>query len=134
VSERHTTYKGQEVDLLPYLSRNKDEFVLKPNDEYGGKGIVLGWEADQSQWEVALQTALAEPFIVQQRIRVPSEPFPSLVEGRVQVYNRLIDTNPYIWYGEYVSGCLTRLSTVELLNVTAGGGSAVPTFIVEKRS
>jgi hypothetical protein len=134
VTERYTSYKGQEIDLLPYLSHNKDEFVLKPNDEYGGKGIVLGWETEQSQWEAALRTALVEPYIVQQRITVPSEPYPSLVEGRVQVYDRLIDTNPYIWYGDYVSGCLTRLSTAELLNVTAGGGSVVPTFVVERRS
>jgi hypothetical protein len=133
VVERQTFYRGQKIDLLPYLSRNKDEFVLKPNDEYGGKGIVLGWETGQSQWEAALQTALSEPYIVQQRVHVPSEPYPSLVEGQVQIYNRWIDTNPYIWYGDYVSSCLTRLSTVELLNVTAGGGSAVPTFVVEGR-
>jgi hypothetical protein len=134
VIERRTSYKGQQIDLLPYVSDNKDEFVLKPNDEYGGKGIVLGWETGQSQWEAAIQTALTEPFIVQQRVPVPSEPYPSLVEGQVQVYNRLIDTNPFIWYGDYVSGCLTRLSTAELLNVTAGGGSAVPTFVVERRN
>jgi hypothetical protein len=134
VTERYTSYKGQEIDLLPYLSRNKDVFVLKPNDEYGGKGIILGWETEQSQWESDLRTALAEPYIVQQRIPVPTEPYPSLVEGRVQIYDRWIDTNPYIWYGEFVSGCLTRLSTEELLNVTAGGGSAVPTFVVGRRN
>jgi hypothetical protein len=30
-----------------------------------------------------------------------------------------------------VSGCLTRLSSSALLNVTAGAGSVVPTYIVE---
>jgi hypothetical protein len=70
---------------------------------------------------------------VQQRIKIPSEPYPSLVEGHIQIFDRMIDTNPYIWYGDYVYGCLTRLSTVELLNVTAGGGSVVPTFLIEKR-
>jgi uncharacterized circularly permuted ATP-grasp superfamily protein len=134
VAERHTSFDGKQVDLLPFLSSRKDEFVLKPNDEYGGKGIVLGWETEQSEWEAALKIALAEPYIVQQRVRIPSEPYPSLVEGRVQIYNRLTDTNPFIWYGDYVSGCLTRLSTVELLNVTAGGGSVVPTFVIERRS
>jgi uncharacterized circularly permuted ATP-grasp superfamily protein len=133
VAERRTSFQGQQVDLLPFLSDHKDEFVLKPNDEYGGKGILLGWETGQSEWEAALKSALTEPYIVQQRVRIPSEPYPSLVEGRVQIYDRLIDTNPYIWYGDYVSGCLTRLSTVELLNVTAGGGSVVPTFVVELR-
>jgi hypothetical protein len=133
VAERQTYLKGQVIDLLPYLNRNKDEFVIKPNDEYGGKGIVLGWETGSSEWEAALRMALDEPYIVQQRVPIPAEPYPSLVEGRVQILDRWIDTNPYIWYGEYVSSCLTRLSTAELLNVTAGGGSAVPTFIVERR-
>jgi len=66
-------------------------------------------------------------------VPIPTEPYPSLVEGCVKIYDRMIDTNPYIWYGDYISGCLTRLSTVELLNVTAGGGSVVPTFVVELR-
>jgi hypothetical protein len=29
---------------------------------------------------------------------------------------------------------LCRLSTAALLNVTAGGGSTVPTFVIEKRN
>jgi hypothetical protein len=32
-----------------------------------------------------------------------------------------------------MDGYLTRLSTAALLNVTAGGGSTVPTFMIEKR-
>jgi hypothetical protein len=133
LQERHTLFHGQEIDLLPYVSAHKDEFVLKPNDEYGGKGVILGWEANQRDWEQALSNALETPHIVQERICIPSEPYPSLVEDQVQIYDRLIDTNPYIWDGEYASGCLTRLSTVELLNVTAGGGSMVPTFLIERR-
>ncbi|HLE30640.1 MAG TPA: circularly permuted type 2 ATP-grasp protein [Anaerolineales bacterium] len=132
-AERRTRYEGREVDLIPFLSQHKDDFVLKPNDEYGGKGIVLGWEASQSDWEAALKTALAEPYIVQKRVNLPSEPYPSLIEGNVKIFDRMLDTNPYIWYGDYVSCCLTRLSTAALLNVTAGGGSTVPTFVVEKR-
>ena len=134
VQERHTYFAGQQIDLIPHLADHKDEFVIKPNDEYGGKGIVLGWETDQATWDAAIKIALAEPSIVQQRICLPNEPYPSLVEGKVQIYDRLTDTNPYIWEGNYVSGCLTRLSTVALLNVTAGGGSVVPTFVIQERS
>ena len=131
--ERRTMVEGQKIDLLPFLADHKDDFVLKPNDEYGGKGIVLGWEVGQSEWDEALRARLAEPTIVQRRVALPTEPHPSLVDGRVQIIDRMLDTNPYIWYGAYVSGCLTRLSTAALLNVTAGGGSTVPTFVVEKR-
>ena len=133
LAERHTAYQGRRIDLLPFLADHKDDFVLKPNDEYGGKGIVLGWEAGQGEWADALKARLDEPTIVQRRVRLPSEPYPSLVDGRVHLIDRMLDTNPYIWYGHYVSGCLTRLSTAALLNVTAGGGSTVPTFVIERR-
>jgi hypothetical protein len=70
---------------------------------------------------------------VQERVSLPSEPYPSVVDGRLVVADRMLDTAPYVVYGQYVDGCLTRLSTAALLNVTAGGGSSVPTMLVEKR-
>jgi uncharacterized circularly permuted ATP-grasp superfamily protein len=133
LAERHTVYNEERIDLLPFLVKNKDEFVLKPNDEYGGKGVVLGWEVEAHEWETHLKSALTEPSIVQKRVPLPKIPYASWVDHKVEVYERMIDTNPFIWYGGYVEGCLTRLSTAALLNVTAGGGSTVPTFIVEKR-
>lgn len=133
VEDRKITYQGKQVDLLPFLVKNKDDYVIKPNDEYGGKGVVLGWEADSTEWETALKTALDEPSIVQKKVPLPKFPYASWVDDHVEIYDRMIDTNPYIWYGSYVDGCLTRLSTEALLNVTAGGGSTVPTFVVDKR-
>jgi uncharacterized circularly permuted ATP-grasp superfamily protein len=133
IEDRRTTYHGASVDLVSFIAEHKDELVLKPNDEYGGKGIVLGWETDDGAWANALRTALREPYIVQERVSLPSEPYPSVVEGRLVVADRMLDTAPYVVYGQYVDGCLTRLSTAALLNVTAGGGSSVPTLLVEKR-
>lgn len=133
VEERHTFHNSQPVDLIPYILRYKDNFVLKPIDEYGGKGIILGWLVDDTTWEQAVQTAIKEYFIVQERVEIPWEPYPSVIDGRVQVSNRMLDTAPFAFYGEYMDGCLTRLGTDPLLNVTAGGGSSVPTFVVQKR-
>jgi glutathionylspermidine synthase len=133
VEERHTTHEGADIDLLPFIADHKDQFVLKPNDEYGGKGIVLGWEVDDSAWQAAIRLALAEPHIVQQRIPLPKEDYPSLVDGKVMFIERMVDTAPYVAYGDHVDGVLSRLGTASLLNVTAGGGSQTPTFIAEKR-
>ena len=133
LEERQTVYEGKPVDLLPFLAKNKDQFVIKPNDEYGGKGVVLGWDVRLDEWEAALKAALIEPSIVQERVALPKIPYASWVNGSVEIYDRMIDTNPFIWYGNYVDGCLTRLSTVPLLNVTAGGGSTVPSFVVIPR-
>ena len=133
VEERRTEHGGRTVDLLDFAARHRERLVLKPNDEYGGKGIVLGWEADQATWESTLRTALSEPYIVQERVALPVEPYPSWADGRLHVLDRMLDTAPYASYGRFVDGCLTRLSTAALLNVTAGGGSTVPTLIAEPR-
>lgn len=133
LEERTTMYNGETIDLMPFLAQNKDEFVVKPNDEYGGKGVVLGWTVSQSEWEKILQERLQEPSIAQKRVVLPEEPFPSFVDDTVQIYDRMLDTDPYLWYGDYMSGSLCRLSTAALLNVTAGGGSTVPTFVIERR-
>lgn len=121
------------IDLVPFINEHKDRLVLKPNDDYGGKGIVLGWTVDQSTWEKAVQTALAHPYIAQERVNLPKEPFPGWIDGKLHVIDRMVDTDPFIVHGEYMEGSLCRISTADLLNVTAGGGSTVPTFLVEKR-
>jgi hypothetical protein len=133
VEERHALYHGQTIDLVPFILEHRENLVLKPNDEYGGKGIILGWETDPAGWVQAIQTALTEPYIVQERVEIPSEPYPSIIDGRVEFIDRMLDTNPFVFYGDYVDGCLSRLSTQALLNVSAGSGSAVATFVVEKR-
>jgi uncharacterized circularly permuted ATP-grasp superfamily protein len=133
VEERKTLYRDLPVDLIPFILKYQERFVLKPNDDYGGRGIVLGWQTNTSGWEQAVSEALKSPYVVQERVPIPEEPYPSMVEDRLQIYDRLLDTAPFVFYGDYVDGCLTRLSNDPLLNVSAGGGSSVPTFVVEER-
>ena len=134
VEHRTTTWRGAAVDLVRLILDLREWLVLKPNDDYGGKGITLGWTVDNSTWESAVTAALASPHIVQERVEVPSESYPSWVDGRVEIVDRQYDTAPFVTNGEYMEGLLTRLSTAVLLNVTAGGGSTVPTFLVRPRS
>ncbi len=65
---------------------------------------------------------------------MPTEPYPSVVDGTLHLVDRMLDTAPFVLDGTAVDGCLTRLSTAALLNVTAGGGSTVPCFVVEQRA
>jgi uncharacterized circularly permuted ATP-grasp superfamily protein len=133
VEERRTVHHGDDVDLVAHVQRNRERFVLKPNDDYGGAGIVLGWTVDDAEWEQALARALAAPYIVQERVPIPYEPYPSMDGDRLAIAERMIDTAPFVSYGTHADGVLTRLSTAALLNVTAGGGSTVPAFVVEPR-
>lgn len=133
ISERKTKYDGREVDLLPFITENRERFVLKPNDEYGGKGVVIGWEASSEEWNETLQSALTNSYVVQERVTVIYKDFPAYIDGKLDISPRFVDANPYVFDGHTVHGCLTRLSSVALLNVTAGGGSVVPTYLLKKR-
>lgn len=133
ISDRKTLYHGREVDLVPFVAEHRDRFVLKPNDEYGGKGVVIGWEVSAEEWNATLQTALTNSYVVQERVMVIYKEFPAYIEGKLNISQRFVDANPYVFDGHTVHGCLTRLSSVALLNVTAGGGSVVPTFLLQKR-
>lgn len=133
VSDRKTEFQGREVDLLEFLSENRERFVLKPNDEYGGKGVTLGWESSQEVWDEALMHALSSPFVAQHRVEPITRLFPAWIDGHLDISPRYVDADPYVFYGRTVYGCLTRLSSVSLLNVTAGGGSVVPMFLLERR-
>src|SRR5262249_2576505 len=44
VEEGRVTRDGESIDLVPHLRRQRERFVIKPNDEYGGTGVTLGWE------------------------------------------------------------------------------------------
>jgi uncharacterized circularly permuted ATP-grasp superfamily protein len=128
VREGHTTYGGKVIDLTEFVMRNRERLVLKPNDEYGGKGVILGWTIDQHEWEQSFLAALASSYVVQERVDVPRYPFPVLLGG-VHFLDLSIDHNPYLFWGA-VAGCLARVSSSALLNVTAGAGSVVPTYVI----
>ena len=125
-----TTYDGREIDLVPFILAEQERLLLKPNDDYGGKGITIGWETSADDWRRAVDAACASPFVVQERVHIAYEDYPSVHDGQLRIGGRLVDTDPYL-FGTTVDGCLTRLSTVTLLNVTAGGGSTVPTLLIE---
>lgn len=134
LTERRTLHAGQDVDLIPFVLRSRERMVLKPNDEYGGAGVVLGWERDDAGWQRAVQAAIEDGSIVQERIELPTLPYPSLANGELVYGQRIADTAPFAFDGAFVDGCLTRVSTDQLVNVTAGGGSTMATFLVESRA
>ena len=118
-----TNYAGNTVDLIKLLRGNRDKFLLKPNDDYGGSGIIVGWESTESEWDSAIEHSLGEPFVVQERAAVEKVEFPMYDGARAEMHELLIDFDPFLFRGR-VEGGLVRLSPQSLVNVAAGGGEA----------
>lgn len=133
VREGKTERGGEQVDLLEFIRTNRERLVLKPNDDYGGHGIYIGWSGEQADWDEALRVALADgDYIAQERVRTAREMFPALQEdGTVVFAEQLVDLDPLLFNGR-VGSAFTRLSSSELANVSSGGGM-VPTFIISEK-
>ena len=132
LQEGRTTRHGEPIDLVPFARANRDRLVLKPNDEYGGKGVTIGWEASESEWDAAIAEGLRASFVVQEKVELARQSFPELGEdGSVRFRDLVVDLDPFVFQGE-VEGFLTRLSGTSLANVTSGGGQ-VPAFLIEPR-
>jgi uncharacterized circularly permuted ATP-grasp superfamily protein len=118
--------------LLDLAHAWREHLVLKPNDEYGGTGVMLGWEQSEADWRAAIDRALTDPWgtwVVQERIPIRRETFPQFdAAGHVTMTDMLVDLAPYLFRGK-MGGYLTRLSGSGLANVTSGGGQ-VPAFII----
>jgi hypothetical protein len=130
VEERNTEHYGKKVDLLKFTREYRDQLVLKPNDDYGGRGVYIGWESSESEWDAAISIALEGDYLVQERVKTSRQVFPYIKDdGDVEFIEQLIDLDPLLYDGK-VGSAFTRLSGSALANVTAGGGM-VPVFIVE---
>src|SRR5437870_2698059 len=123
VRDGRTVKGGAEIDLLEYIRRHSGTLVLKPNDDYGGHGIYIGWDSSGAEWEGALQAALADgDYLVQERVSTARETFPALMDDGSVVYaEQLVDLDPLLFNGR-VGSAFTRLSSTELANVSSGGG------------
>lgn len=93
--------------------------------------MVLGWLVSDTEWDAALTRALSSPHLLQTRVAIPSDTWPILDQGVLKTVRFHADINPYVWGGNSSDGFGARLAPGELLNVTAGGGSAVPVFVIE---
>ena len=122
------TFRGLHVELLDFIRSNRRHFVIKPNDEYGGKGVTLGFAVTNTEWEQAIADGLRNGCVVQEIVDIHREPFLNMVEGSWEMVPSVIDLDPYL-NGPLMGGCLARISATNLANVTAGGGS-LPTFIL----
>jgi uncharacterized circularly permuted ATP-grasp superfamily protein len=133
VRAEKSDYFGKEIDLAEYIKANRNKLVLKPNDDYGGHGITIGWNSDEAQWQAALERALADgDYLAQERVPTAREMFPALKDdGTIEFAEQLVDLDPLLFNGR-VRSAFTRLSSTELANVSSGGGM-VPTFIIIER-
>jgi uncharacterized circularly permuted ATP-grasp superfamily protein len=117
---------GEEEQCKLVLSKLED-YVIKPTNESGGYGIVLGPRATKEELAKCRARIEADPrnFVAQPMLSLSR--VPTIVGDRLE--GRHVDLRPYILYGEEIfvlPGGLTRVALVKgsmVVNSSQGGGS-----------
>jgi uncharacterized circularly permuted ATP-grasp superfamily protein len=110
-----------------HVLANLDKLVVKPTNESGGYGLMIGPKASQADREACAERIKAKPreYIAQPMLALSR--VPSLVDDHFE--GRHVDLRPYILYGEDVfvlPGGLTRVALQRgslVVNSSQGGGS-----------
>jgi hypothetical protein len=130
--EGFTAYGDEQVDLIDFVASRREDLILKPNDDYGARNAVLGWQCDDGEWNRAVTDAIGASFVVQKRVGAMQESFPTLSGGQIAFEDCHVNFAPYTWLGDNVEGAGVRLSASTSSNAPAGGGSTTPMLILEE--
>ncbi len=132
VAASKTAYGDQIVDLPEFILQHRERLVLKPNDDYAGKGIFFGSEMDATGWERALRQAMRTPYVVQERVDIAKAVFPLATWGQLEFREMRVDVPPHAYLGK-VMGCSSWLTASGSGGFSTAAGMA-PTFILESKS
>jgi uncharacterized circularly permuted ATP-grasp superfamily protein len=129
VTARKTTYHDQIVDLPQFILSNRQNLVLKPNDDSGDRDSFRGAEMDDTAWERALKIASRSSYVVQEVVVPATAVFPLNRYGSVEMRELQIDVHPHSFLGR-VNGCSTWLHSLDASKFSTVAGLA-PTFILD---
>ena len=121
---------------LRFVLDNIEKLVVKPANESGGYGMLVGPAASKSECEAFAQKVAAQPrnYIAQPTLGLSRAPV--IVDGRLE--GRHVDLRPYILYGRDIfvlPGGLTRVALRKgslVVNSSQGGGSK-DTWVLAER-
>jgi uncharacterized circularly permuted ATP-grasp superfamily protein len=125
LSDRRTTDgRGEPVDLLDYVRREREQLVIKPNRSYGGDGVVIGPGVLQREWEDVIEAAVGDTearWVAQQVAAIPVKEFHVVgADGGVHVepFYVVLGFAP----SRYGVAFIARASQKQVVNVAQHGG------------
>lgn len=123
----------QSMDLsdadLTRLLEHKDQWIIKPKEGYGAKGVYAGVDLSQERWKQLLEDLTGQPFIVQEYVpHYRSENIDLLSDHGFIGYANL--TGLYVYNGHFAGVC-SRLSDAGIVS-TQYNERMVPTFFADE--
>lgn len=123
--EGEATYEGGRVDLVEFVRREREIFVLKQGLAFGGAAVHVGRAASPEEWQAAVTRALAQGNWVVQRYVAGLPQLSHLGDGEAGVHD-------VVWglftFGGRYSGGFVRLQpqgSAAVINMARGASAAL---------
>ncbi|MDP3919852.1 MAG: glutathionylspermidine synthase family protein [Candidatus Omnitrophota bacterium] len=114
-------YGKKKIYLIDFLKDEKDTLVLKPASGTGGKGVTIGKETRDQDWNATIDKALKGDWVVQEYVDIPIMTVPVPINDKIDSAYKKYNFNILVSAGKY-SGGFVRLSEESVINVARGGG------------
>lgn len=112
------------VNAVESALENREEWIIKPVSQSGGRGVLMGRDTTQENWEMRLRGD--EPAVLQKVVDEWVQSFPDAREGYAEK-SCMVDLDPFLIRGR-LAGFMCRLSQRAPVNV-AQGAHLVPVFV-----
>ena len=119
LKDTKTEYQGSTIDLIEFVRIRRKNMVIKPNAEYGGRGVLIGHETSQSIWDDALERSFKENLVVQEYVPIPIMEFPVFSPNLTMVPKKT-NMNFFTFAGNFGGG-FARTSDSSVINISKGG-------------
>lgn len=124
-------WRDEVVDLLDHIQKNRENLLLRPNDDYSDLQSFVGAEHDETSWARAIREAQRAPYVVQERGTPAKAVFPMMNFGALEFREMQVDVQPQAFLGK-VAGCPSYVSPSGAGTYSPSAGIA-PTFIIDPK-
>lgn len=126
-----TFYHEKEIDLLNYIRDNKNDFVIKVDNETRGANIFIGKDTSQEKWKELISTKQDSNWLVQEYCKIPTIRVPMLNNQGLDLPLKKFGLDFFMYNGKY-TGVVSRLSEKNIINV-GNGGSEQPVIVLKEK-
>lgn len=111
---------GSTAEMRKVTGSARRDWVLKPRSAYGSRGIFIGRECTEEEWEQQLADARRGDVLLQQFIEPYESPNIDYAEEHPAVRNYRNTTGIYVFGGRF-AGIYSRASESRIISTSRGG-------------
>lgn len=111
---------------------HKNNWIIKPEDSYGSKGVHAGVECNDDEWKQFVDECINQGYILQQFCMPYESENIDLVKDSDAPFRPYCNLTGLFVYNGKFKGCYSRISQSEIIS-TQYSEMALPTIVVQER-